>query len=424
MTDSGPVRSGTTQGPRRIAAGAIGVMALVAATAGLAVAGGLPPPPVLPFPPDGNPGGGGMDKVRFATTGNQSELVESIPITRTPGDDEELAMSIDPDRLPTFDAGDSLDVQAEVQPSSTCVVPESRCVGRRYRINPFIRTRLVLADAADPDAAAIELAKPRVVHCVQRRPNRNHHCAIVFRDADLDIPDPNALPCPPDACYINLLVGADHPKAKPGNRIVLGGDRPGGSVAQDKGRISAVIVRANAPDPTFAVDGAIRAGGLRLHPRPGGSRKRVVHSIEVPELHDGEVLEATATFRAKIPSGRKGSGGQRRRKRHAFNVFIGTDLIFADSPTAIEPTHVARTAGLRGELAEGNGFNCTQRPSGYRSPCFVEKAGAIRVRNDVSAPLYINLVSRAKPKLKIARKRDKVKLRAEAGLRAVRFSPQ
>ena len=74
------------------------------------------------------------------------------------------------------------------------------------------------------------------MRCKQKRPNRNHHCAIVFREGGLEIPDPNALPCPPDACYVNLLIGADHPKAKPANRIVLGGDRPNGEVAQDRAR--------------------------------------------------------------------------------------------------------------------------------------------------------------------------------------------
>jgi hypothetical protein len=406
---------------------AVGALALTAVASGIAVAGGLPAPPPLAFPPGGSHNTPATDTVRFATTGNHSELLNSIPITRSPKAAQTVAMSIPPDELPDFLPGDELRVNAEIQPSTTCVVRGSRCIGRRYRINPFMRARLVLADAADPGASAIDLAPGESVRCTQRRPNRNHHCPLVFRSANLDISNLGDLPCPPTACYVNLLLSADHPKAKPGNRIVLGGDRPNGAVAQDKGRISAITVRNGATPPTTAVDQVIRPRrGLPLHPRKGGSRKRVIHSIQVPQLGPGDILQATATYRAAQPKGRKGSGGQRRRGRHAYNAFIASDLILAGSPTSTTPTKVARTAGLRGELAEGNGLNCTQRSSGFKRPCFIEKAGAIKIHNQQQGEVvvYLNLVARSKPLLKNARRRDKVKLRLEGGLRAVRFAPE
>jgi hypothetical protein len=372
---------------------------------------------------------GETDTVRFATTGNHSELVESVRITRSPKEAQTVAMSIPPGQggIPTLAAGDELRVNAEIQPSTTCVVAGSRCIGKRYRINPFIRARLVLADAADPAATAQELAPSEVVHCTQRRPNRNHHCPLVFRSANLDIPDPDALSCPADGCYVNLLLSADHPKAKPGNKIVLGGDRPNGVVQQDKGRISAITVRNGATPPTTAADEVIRARrGLPLHPRKGGSRKRVIHSVSVPQLGAGDILQATATYRAAQPKGRKGSGGRRRRGRHAYNAFIASDLILADSPASTSPTKGARTTGLQGELAEGNGFNCTQRASGFKRPCYVQKAGAIKINNNQQGEVhvYLNLVGRSKPLLKNARRRDKVKLRLQGGLRAVRYAPE
>jgi hypothetical protein len=410
---------------RAIAAGI--AAALAAATTGAAAAGGLPAPPVLPFPPGGSHSTGAPDTVRFATTGNHSELVESIPITRGAKEAPTVAMSIPPDNLPDFQAGDKLRVNAEIQPSTTCVERGSRCIGKRYRINPFIRARLVLADSAETTANALELAPGEAVRCTQRRPNRNHHCPLVFRSANLDVGDPNALPCPPDACYVNLLLSADHPKAKPGNKVVLGGDRPNGVVQQDRGRISVITVRNGSAPPITAVDQMIRAGrGLPLHPRKGGSRKRVIHSISVPNLGAGDIVQATATYRAAQPKGRKGSGGERRRGRHAYNAFIGTILILADGPTSTAPTKAARTSGLQGEVTESNGFNCTQRPSGFRRPCFVEKAGAIKVHNqqDGEVRVYLNLVGRSKPLLKNARRKDKVKLRLEGGLRAVRFAPE
>jgi hypothetical protein len=414
---------------RRVAIRSTGLAAaVVAVTAGAAIAGGLPSAPVLPFPPGGKHNTADTDKVRFASTGNHSELVETIPITRSSDKKvQTVVMSLGPSDLPDFLANDRLLVNAEVQPSTTCVVPGSRCLGTRYRINPFIRARLVLADSAEPAANAVELAPSELVHCTQRRPNRNHHCPLVFRAANLDIPNPSALPCEPDACYVNLLLSADHPKAKPGNKIVLGGDRPNGVVQQDKSRISALTVRSNAVAPTSAVDSVIRARrGLPLHPRKGGSRKRVIHSAEVPNLGPGDILQATATYRAAQPKGRKGSGGKRRRGRHAYNAFIGSQLILADTPTSTSPSKAARTSGLQGELTESNGFNCTQRASGFKRPCFVEKAGAIKINNNQGdeVRVYLNLVGRSKPLLKNARRRDKVKLRLEGGLRAVRYAPE
>jgi hypothetical protein len=408
----------------RLALAALGVLTLAGGTA---VAGGAPAPPELPFPPGGSHNTGANDTVRFGTTGNHSELVETIPITTGKKKVQTVVMSLPPGQggVPGLEAGDQLRVNAEVQPSTTCVVAGSNCLGTRYRINPFIRARLVLAASADPAAPAVDLAPPEVVHCTQRRPNRNHHCPLVFRSGGIDVPNP-ALPCEPDACYVNLLLSADHPKAKPGNKIVLGGDRPNGVVQQDKGRISLITVRNGATEPTTATDSSIRPRALPLHPRKGGSRKRVIHSISVPELGPGEILEATATYRAKQPKGKKGSGGKRRRGRHAYNAFIGSQLILADTPTGTAATKIARTSGLQGELSESNGLNCTQRRSGFTRPCFIEKAGAIKINNnqDGEVQVYLNLVGRSKPLLKNARRRDKVKLKLEGGLLATRYAPE
>lgn len=407
----------------------VAALGVVAIASGTAVAGGAPAPPELPFPPGGGHNTGAADTVRFGTTGNHSELVETIPITRSDKKKvETVVMSLSPGQggVPSLEGGDQLRVNAEVQPSTTCVVVGSNCHGTRYRINPFIRARLVLAGSADATAPAVDLAPSTVVHCTQRRPNRNHHCPLVFRSGGIDVPDPNALPCEPDACYVNLLLSADHPKAKSGNKIVLGGDRPNGEVQQDKGRISAITIRNGATEPTTAADTSIRPRALPLHPRKGGSRKRVIHSISVPDLAPGDILQATATYRAAQPRGKKGSGGRRRRGRHAYNAFIGSELILADSPTSTASSNAARTSGLQGELAENNGLNCTQRRSGFTRPCFIEKAGAIKINNnqDGEVHVYLNLVGRSKPLLKNARRRDKVKLRFAGGLRAVRYAPE
>jgi hypothetical protein len=86
---------------------------------------------------------------------------------------------------------------------------------------------------------------------------------------------------------------------------------------------------------------------------------------------------------------------------------------------------------LRGDATEANGFNCTQGPSGYASPCTITKAGAIRITKDVLDPatglpgtLYVNLVAAAKPLLAKRVKNDQqVLVGTTTGLQVARYSP-
>ena len=169
-------------------------------------------------------------EAKLTTTGNDSELVTGVPIATTPGANERTAMSLGPDQLRPFEAGDRIRVSGEVQVSTTCVDRGPRCVGRRYEFNPTISARIVLSNTQEPVGASIPLSEPRSVLCKQRRPNRNHHCTLVFGNLETSITDLAALPCPADACYVNLIVGASHRNARGGNQVVLGADRPDGGV--------------------------------------------------------------------------------------------------------------------------------------------------------------------------------------------------
>lgn len=363
----------------------------------------------------------GQAKVRLGTTGNHSELLTSVPVTRRSGEAERVAMSIGPEEMPRLHNGDSLDVVAEVQVSTTCLFRGPRCVGRRYRFNPYVRARVVLAAGPEPTDAAIALASSRGVRCKQRRPNRNHHCVLTFADAGLGVVDLADLPCAPTACYVNLIVGADHRKARRGNRVVLGGDRPHGLVSQDKGRLSAVVSRSDAPAPVALFDGDLRATGLPVR-APHSTRWRVVHSVPLPGLERGEIVTAAASFRAAIR--------RLRFKRRRYNALLSSRLILAESAGSVDASRAVKSFAPTGAaLTEGNGFNCTQGRSGYRTPCLVEKAGAIRMRHDAvgddASPrtLHLNLVSRAKPLLSQAKRKQKARLRAFGGLTVVRYSP-
>ena len=52
-----------------------------------------------------------------------------------------------------------------------------------------------------------------------------------------------------------------------------------------------------------------------------------------------------------------------------------------------------------GHITAANGFNCTQGPSAYQTPCVAPKSGATWImRQPRPGPYYVNLVSRSKPK--------------------------
>jgi hypothetical protein len=107
-------------------------------------------------------------------------------------------------------------------------------------------------------------------------------------------------------------------------------------------------------------------------------------------------------------------------------------VIVGETPTSTEPTGLAKSSvQFRGQATEANGFNCTQGRSGYRTPCTVPKAGAIRITQNAVDPasgqpatLYVNLVGSAKPLLaRRVRGAPQVALGALNGLRVARYGP-
>jgi hypothetical protein len=355
-------------------------------------------------------------EAKLTSTGNDSELVKSVPIATTPGANERTAMSLGPDQLRRFEAGDRIRVSGEVQVSTTCVARGTRCVGRRYEFNPTISARIVLSNTQEPVGASIPLSEPRSVLCKQRRPNRNHHCTLVFGNLETSIADLAALPCPADACYVNLIVGASHRKAQRGNRIVLGADRPDGGVVADKGRLNVVQARADVPAPTALGSADLVNAALPLT-EGKKLKRRVVHSVPIQAPLRNEVLAFDGDYTAAV-------------EQLPFNVFLSARVILGETPTSIEPTGLATSSvQFRGDATEANGFNCTQGRSGYQTPCTVAKAGAIRITQNATDPgtgqpatLYLNLVASAKPLL--ARKVDgsmQVALAPLTGFRVARY---
>jgi len=357
-------------------------------------------------------------KAKLATTGNDSELLPAVPISKKPGARERVAMSLGPDKLDDLATGDRLRISGEVQISTTCVrkgLPN--CIGTSYDYNPKIATRIVLSAGPQADDPSFALSTTTKKLCKQRRPNRNHHCTLVIPNTETVISDLASLPCPADACYVNMILGASHKKAKPTNRVVLGADNPDGSVKKDKGRLNVVQTRATVPAPVAIESHDLVNTSLPLT-EPDKQRRRSVYSVPLEAPRKGEVIAFDSSFGINITKLR-------------FNTFVSSKVIVATTPTETDPSKLAKSsAPLRANATESNGFNCTLGRSGYRNPCTVIKAGATRIIRDVvdeyglPGTLYLNVVASSKPLLTESVPGAPVAtLLPASGLRVLRYLP-
>lgn len=356
-------------------------------------------------------------KAVVSTTGNDSELLKAVPISKQAGKRERVAMSLGPDQLKRIGSGERLTVSSEVQVSTTCVSKGPRCVGSHYEINPSVTARIVLSPSASAAAPGFALSSTVKKLCKQRRPNRNHHCTLTIPNTTTTIGDLSTLPCPANACFVNLIVGAANKRAKPSNRIVLGADRPDGTVTQDKGRLNVIQARAEVPEPTTASSTELVNTTLPLT-EGKKEKRRVVYSVPIVAPKKGEVIAFDSSYLTGISELR-------------FNTFVSSRVSFGESPTATEPSGVARRVSiLRGDATESNGFNCTLGPSGFANPCTTVKAGATRIARDgvddagLPATVYLNVVAAAKPLLaEKVHSGAQISLGEGSGLTVLRFTP-
>ena len=332
------------------------------------------------------------DRVLVATTdAHPPELRTTVPISRTSDKKPRVVMSLGPDKLPSLSTGDRLQATAEVEVTTDCLEESVRCVGRPYTYNPIVQVRIVLANGPGVTGGegAMELGVQRL-KCRQKLPDREHHCVIVFRDTVLDVTDGSALPCAEGGCYLNMIVDAHNtrkPKGKKGrrNRLIIGEDEPDGTVVQDKGRLNAIrFAPGDQPPVPPEITNTLLAPTVPI--RKGD--RVVLFSQELTGLERNDQLAAFGTMGASIES-------------IPYNVLNRTRVILAPDPAATAPgKDVKELTEPKGEIAEANGFNCTQR-----SPiCVTNKVGVITMRRDAEdeagnpIPLYANLVFQtAKP---------------------------
>ena len=356
--------------------------------------------------------------LRVATTGNKSELKKTIPIGRRADDRREVVMSLQPGNLGDLRDGDRIDATAEVE-VSVCLKPNPRhgsnrpCIGRTYGYNPRVRAELVLGagDDASGGASTIPLGSDQL-SCSQRQPNRNHHCVLVIDDGGATIDDASALPCNAETCHVNLVLSAWDRKARRGHKLVVGADSGGRSVNGDKGRVNVARYRPGSQrrvEP-IVTDARVRPR-LAIAGENGSPKSKALYSVELRDLRAGEQLVIDGKLVAKI--------GQ-----HPYSVFQTTSLVLSERrDSASREGWPERVGDLNGQIAEANGFNCTQGRSAHSNPCVARKVGVLEITRDSPKSLYVNLAAGMKAQLFGDRHRggDKAKIAKRGYLRVYRY---
>jgi hypothetical protein len=323
-------------------------------------------------------GGAALSKVKVATTGNRSELVETIPITKKPQVSPRVIMSLTPGILGPLQNGDELEVNAEAQITTDCRFKSSQCVGQPYDFNPKIGARIVVSTSTTT-AAGFEIVPRQEVNCRQKIPNRQHHCVFTLRPAPIQV-DLATLGCPADGCFVNLVMDAWHKRGSPKRNVILiGANNRNGKIKQDKGRLNAIRTRNPVISPPPAPEGTFTVGNsqattnaLSLNP----AAKGVIYSQELPDLRAREQLSVKAGLTTDV-------------SLLNHNAKVSTRLVLADSPVEVTPgVEAMRASELKGEIGENNGSNCTKKAT----PCASNKVGVIAMRKNAPVPLYVNLV--------------------------------
>lgn len=354
--------------------------------------GGESPPPVPapPTPPgDGEPEdklkalGGTM---RTATTGNRSERVKTIPISRHRGGKRRVVMSLGPEAIGSLRTGDRIYATAEVE-VSVCLKPnklhggERSCIGRTYAYDPNVRAELVLGHGPESTNGA-RLASRRT-ECAQRQPNRNHHCVLVIDNGTFTVPAEGKSPCDPADCHVNLVLDASDDSAKAGHKLVVGAASDGKQVHGDKGRINVTRFRPGTGDAIRpkVTQKKVR-GSLPIAGEGDDVKERSIYSIALPNLHAGEQLVVDGKLITRIGM-------------HPYNVFQRTGLALSEGPLSASRDGWPEKVGdvVNGQISEANGFNCTQGNSAHDDPCKARKVGVLEITRDAPKTLYVNLVA-------------------------------
>jgi hypothetical protein len=238
-----------------------------------------------------------------STTGNQSERVRTIPITRQPGLEKRVVMSMEPQAVPDFVPGDRMKVTADVQFTFTvnCLprtAASTALYQAPYNYDPVVHTSLMRADGEETTAAGVRCGFPL---------RRGIFAASGSRFASTTAWSPSPRPDSrfPRAtrhrvgstpCRVNLVAEADHPDARSGQKLIVGGSKASGEIPQDRGRINAIRFHPGDQPETPALQTTRRVQEQVV----SDLQKHVVYSQMLPQLESGEQLQVSGKLETDI----------------------------------------------------------------------------------------------------------------------------
>ena len=114
----------------------------------------------------------------------------------------------------------------------------------------------------------------------------------------------------------------------------------------------------------------------------GGSvKEKAIYSVELGDLRAGEQLVIDGRLVTRI-----GQPPLQRLPDHR--------IVLSENPdSASREGWPERVGDLNGQIAEANGFNCTQGDSAHEDPCTARKVGVLEITRDSPKTLYVNLVA-------------------------------
>ena len=301
--------------------------------------------------------------IAVGTTGNQPELVETIPI----GGGPRVALSFGPETktdspLPDLAPGDRLLAFAELELTTDAEDPKHPGrIGNAYSYAPEVQASFVLAGSADA-VDGVPLAPP----WHQAITHQRHHGVVAFADSGLIVPAGGGT-------HLNVVVSAAHTDAREGDVLLVGQNEKEPKVVQDMAGIRVVRFRpGDLPEPA-----AERAAGCLCSGVPVAKRQTVVLSHALPDLAEGEQL----LVRGRLVTDAATLAAPAR---------LSTRLFFADSPAQTEPGGAAAASVTwKGHLSKFTGFNCVPG----EGPQTSSKYGVAAVRQAPGRSLYVNMVA-------------------------------
>jgi hypothetical protein len=314
------------------------------------------------------------------------ERVKTVPIGKSPWSEARSVLSINPSRLGALAAGDRIKATGE-QELTICLKPNPNhpgdgqpCVGKMYDFNPTLKARLVLAPSASSATGSNTLTVSKTVSltCHQNHPVRNHHCVVSVPWSGFQVTDPGNLPCPANACYLNMVVSAHHPQAGSDHKVVVGSSDDNGRIHQSLGKLSAVRLRPGKSKPRTAWRGGRATKKLPVVRKGGDLKKKVIYSAKIKKLKPGDQLVVDARARTAIG-------------HLPYNVFQRTEVVLAKSRKSIKP--FGKVTDSTARVSASNGFNCTQGKSGHSNVCTIRKGGVLSVNKRAKGPFFVNLVA-------------------------------